>query len=198
VISLGYTGRSMLRRFGPLALLTCLTVGCSTPPTKEHEQAEDALKAARAADASTYAADELQAAQAALDKYDQAVQQRDYREALSDAIDARDRAFEAARQASAQRATARTQLLAAVAEVDAMLKSAQTRLAGGPGPRLGVAAADRLRSAVRAATTALQEARTRFDQQQYRDGLARLQPIAEELRRAAAPPESGRRGRGAR
>jgi predicted S18 family serine protease len=188
----------MLRRFGPLALLTCLTVGCSNPPTKEHEQAEDALRAARAADASTYAADELQAAQSALDKYDQAVQQRDYREALSDAIDARDRAFEAARQASAQRAAARTQLQTAIADVDASIRSAQTRLAATAGPRVGAVAADRLRSAVRAATVALQEARTLFDRQQYRDGLARLQPVAEELRKAAAPLDSGRRGRGGR
>jgi predicted S18 family serine protease len=188
----------MLRRFGPLALLTCLTVGCSNPPTKENEQAEDALRAARAADASTYAADELQAAQSALDKYDQAVQQRDYREALSDAIDARDRAFEAARQASAQRAAARTQLQTAIADVDASIKSAQTRLAATAGPRVGAVAADRLRSAVRAATVALQEARALFDRQQYRDGLARLQPVAEELRKAAAPLDSGRRGRGGR
>jgi hypothetical protein len=188
----------MSRRFGPLALLTCLTVGCSNPPTKEHQQAEDALRAARAADASTYAADELLAAQTALDKYDQAVQQRDYREALSDAIDARDRAFEAARQAAAQRASARTQLQTALADVDATIKAAQTRLAGASGPRLSAIAADRLRSAVRAAVVALQEARTRFDQQQYREGLARLQPIAEELRKAAAPPDSGRRGRGGR
>jgi len=188
----------MLRRFGPLALLTCLTIGCSNPPTKEHEQAEDALRAARAADASTYAADELQAAQAALDKYDQAVQQRDYREALSDAIDARDRAFEAARQAAAQRAAARTALQAAIADVDSTLKSAQARLAGAPGPRLGTQAADRLRTTVRTATVGLQEARTDFDRQQYRDGLARLQPVGEELRKAAAPPDSGRRGRGGR
>jgi len=188
----------MLWRFGPLALLTCLTVGCSNPPTKEHDQAEAALSAARAADASTYAADELQGAQAALDKYDQAVQQRDYRQALSDAIDARDRGFEAARQASAQRAAARTQFQTAIADVDTMIKAAQTRLAGGSGPRLGAVATDRLRSATRAATTALQEARTRFDQQQYRDGLVRLQPIAEELRKASAPLDSGRRGRGGR
>jgi hypothetical protein len=188
----------MLRRFGPLALLTCLTVGCSNPPTKEHQQAEDALSAARAADASTYAPDELQAAQSALDKYDQAVQQRDYRGALSDAIDARDRAFEAARQAAAQRAAARTQLQTAMAEVEAAIKSAQTRLAGGMGPRLSAVAADRLRSAVRAATVAVQEARTHFDQQQYRDGLGRLEPAAEELRKAAAPADLGRRGRGGR
>jgi hypothetical protein len=188
----------MLRRFGPLALLTCLTVGCSNPPTKEHEQAVDAIGAARAADASTYAADELQAAQAALDKYDQAVQQRDYREALSDAIDARDRAFEAARQASAQRATARTELQKAIADVDSTLKSGQARLAGASGARLGTQSADRLRNAVRTATVALQEARTSLDRQQYRDGLARLEPVAEELRKAAGPQDSGRRGRGGR
>lgn len=185
-------------RFGLAALLAGLAVCCSSPPSKEHEQAEAALNAARAADAATYAPDELQAAQAALDKYDQAVAQRDYRQALSDAIEARDRGFDAARQAATQKAAARTQLASAIAEVDALVKTATARLSGSSGPRLAGPAADRLRATVKAATTALQEARTNLDQQHYHDGAADLESIADDLRKALTPPTSGRRGRAGR
>src|SRR5262249_3217939 len=103
-ISLRYTGRPMSRRVWPVGLLMCLAVGCSGPPPKEPDGAQAAIATARAADAATYASDDLQAAQGFLEKYDQAVQQRDYRQALGDAIDARDRAYGAARQAALQKA----------------------------------------------------------------------------------------------
>jgi hypothetical protein len=191
----GYTARSMWRRFGPLALSACLLAGCSNPPTKEHDQAVAALATARTADAAAYAPDELQAADAALAKYADAVAQRDYRQALSDAIDARDRAFEAARQAASLKAAARTQLQQAISDLDTALKAASARLALGSGAHLTVPAAERLRDAVRDATPALQEARTAFDLEKFRDGLGRLQPVADELRKASAPAEPGRRGR---
>lgn len=193
----GYTGRSMSRRFGLAALLAGLAVCCSSPPSKEHEQAEAALNAARAADAATYAPDELQAAEAALGKYDQAVAQKDYRQALSDAIDARDRGFDAARQAATQKAAARAELQSAITDVDTLIKTATARLSSSAGPRLAGPAADHLRAAVRTATTALQEARTNLDQQHYHDGAATLAPIADDLRKALAPPP-GRRGRAGR
>jgi hypothetical protein len=192
----GCTDRSMWRRFGPLALSACLLAGCSNPPTKEHDQAVAALAAARTAEAAAYAPDELQAAEAALGKYADAVAQGDYRQALSDAIDARDRAFEAARQAATQKAAARSQLQQAIADLDTALKAATARLAPGSGAHLTAPSAERLRNAVRDATPALQEARAAFDQEKFRDGLGRLQPIADELRKASAPVETGRRGRG--
>jgi hypothetical protein len=190
----GYTDGSMFRRF-VLAVLLTAAASCSSPPTKEHDQAEAALAAARAADAASYAADDLQGAQAALDKYDQAVGQHDYRQALSDAIDARDRAYEAARQATALKATARQQLQAAVTSLDGLLKAATARLTSPAPPRLTPVAADRLRTASRTATTALQEARTRLDSGHYREGLAAIQPAIEDLQKAATSAEPGRRGR---
>ena len=195
----GYTDRSMWRRFGPLALSACLLAGCSNPPTKEHDQAVAALAAARTAEAAAYAPDELQAAEVGTSVkrlLPTRVGQRDYRQALSDAIDARDRAFEAARQAATQKAAARSQLQQAIADLDTALKAATARLAPGSGAHLAAPSAERLRNAVRDATPALQEARAAFDQEKFRDGLGRLQPIADELRKASAPVETGRRGRG--
>jgi hypothetical protein len=187
----------MFRRLG-LAVLLTAAASCSNPPTKERDQAQTALAAARAADAAIYAAEDLQAAQAALDKYDQSVGQRDYRQALSDAIEARDRAYEAARQSTTLKASARTQLQGAMTQLDGLLKVAAARLASTTPPRLAPVAADRLRGASRSATTALQEARTRMDSGRYREGLAAIQPAIEDLQRASAPQDGGRRGRGTR
>ena len=188
----------MWRRLGLIALSALVAAGCSSPPSKEHDQAVAALTAARAAEAATYAPDELAAAQSSLDKYDQAVEQRDYRQALSDAIDARDRGFEAARLAATAKSDARAQLQTLMSQTDALIHNANSRLAGTPGPRLTAAAAERLRSAARLANTALQETRTQFDAQHYREGLTHLQAPSEELRKAMPATDGGRRGRGGR
>lgn len=181
-----------------MALSALIAAGCSSPPTKEHDQAVAALTAARAAEAATYAPEELAAAQSSLDKYDQAVEQDDYRQALSDAIDARDRGFEAARLAATAKSDARGQLQALMADADALIRSANGRLAGTAGPRLNTAAADRLRNAARSASTALQETRTQFDAQHYREGLMHLRPACDELKKAMPTAAGPRRGRGTR
>ena len=186
----------MFRRLGFFGLLLCLAAGCSGPPTKEHDQATAALAAARAADAATYAPDDLQAAQGLLDKYDQFVADHDYRQALGTAIDARDRAYEAARQAGIQKTAARTALQSAITDLEALVKTASTRLGSAAPPRLTAAAADRLRTAMHAGEKALQEARSAMNDEKYRDGLSRVQPATEDLRKALAPTEAGRRGRG--
>jgi hypothetical protein len=67
------------------------------------------LEAARAAGADVYAPIEFRDAQASLKKYDDAVAQRDYRLALNDALEARDRAYEAVKQAGDKKAELRSQ-----------------------------------------------------------------------------------------
>ena len=98
-ISLRYTCAPMSRRFVPAVLALVVLGACSEPPNKERQQAEARVAAARAADAAIYAPEGLQAAEAALQKYDEAVAQRDYRQALNLALEARDQAYEAAKQA---------------------------------------------------------------------------------------------------
>ena len=86
-----------------LVLIFCtafLASACGDPPTREMDQAQGAIDAARAAGADRYATEEYQAAVDALKQAQEAVAQRDYRLALNHAIDSRERAQNAAKQAA--------------------------------------------------------------------------------------------------
>src|SRR6186713_1219846 len=99
----------MLRVARRLALisLTILSASCAEPPSKEMNQAQGAIDAARAAAADRFAAAEYNAATDALKRSEQAVIDHDYRLALSLAIDSRERAQNAAKMAVEARANAR-------------------------------------------------------------------------------------------
>lgn len=152
-----------------------LLSACSTPPEKERGQAEGAIAAARAASAEIYAADELLAAEAALTEYDAAVAQGDYREALNAALAARDRAYEAVTRASTAKAEARGRAERLVTAIEALTDQIAQRLSGAATPRITGANAQRLRQAVAAAGTALQEARSAIDDGQYPVAITRLE-----------------------
>jgi len=180
------------------ALIFTLSLSaCSEPPIKERHQAEGALAAARAGDAAIYAPEPLQAAEAALAKYDEAAGRRDFRLALSFAIEARDKAYEAVKQAGNEKAAARSRAEKLTADVEALMKTATARLAGTGGPKLAAAAADRVRITIRDATSVLQETRALVQRQDYRGAALRLAPIADEFRRelGMSEPAPGRRGR---
>lgn len=160
-----------------VVLLSSLAVvsACSQPPAKERGQAEGAIAAARAASAEVYAADELLAAEAALGEYDTAVAQGDYRAALNAALSARDRAYEAVRHASTAKAQARGRAERLVTEIEALTTQISERLAGTLMPRITGAAAQRLRQAIAATSTILQEAGTAIDDEQYPVAITRLE-----------------------
>jgi len=179
-----YTAERMLRRLLITTALAVATVHCSAPPDKERHQAEGALAAARAAEAAIYAPAELKAAEAALAQYDAAVAARDYRQALSLALAARDGAYEAVRRASDEKAAARVQAQQLVADLEALTKAAQARLGGVGGPRPTGPAAERLRAALRSSAAALQEARARVDRQDYRGAIGSVRPVLDLLRKA--------------
>ena len=189
----------MLRRVAIATVLAVASVRCSVgPPEKERFQAEGALAAASAADAAIYAPEQLKTAQDALAQYDAAVAARDYRQALSLALAARDGAYEAVKQASNEKAAARGQAEQLVAELEGLTKTATGRLAGVGGPRPSGQAAERIRGALRNAASALQEARTRVERQDYRGASASVQPVRDLLRKAieaggpASAPATGR------
>ena len=161
------------------------TIGCSEPPAKERQQADEALNAARAVGAQTYAAEELTAAEAALVRYDADVAQRDYRQALNHAIEARDRAHEAARLALAQKTALVKQAETLASETRTLLNEATNRLASRTPPRN----AERLRAAMRSATTAMQEARALTAKEDYRGAAKRLKDVPTALRRELGPTE---------
>lgn len=156
-----------------------LLLGCSEPPQKEIDQAQSAIDLAHTAGAGTYASEPYAAATAGLQKARAFVDERDYRQALSYAIDARQRAQDAIRQAAdgkarAQRATDTlvTSVMAKTGELQTALQSAEA--AKVPSKELRVA-----RAAAADVQKALQEARTEIGAGNY----ARADEILTSVRR---------------
>jgi hypothetical protein len=172
----------MLRACRRLAFaIVILSAGCAEPPNKEMNQAQGAIDAARAAGADRFAAAEFSAATDALKRSEEAVAAGDYRQALSHAIDSRERAQSAAKMAVEGRADARGQAERAIAEVATLLSQARAQLknlASRPlrGPRATVATAEK----------ALQEARASLAKEDYAAVGPALNGVAVELQAALA------------
>lgn len=149
--------RALVRHVAALIVAAAAMTACAEPPTREMNQAQGALDAARAAGAETYAKTEFQAADTALRRAHEAVGERDYRQALSFALDARERARAAAREASEARARAATEIAQRIQTAARTLETARTRLTGPAAPRETRA---RFEPVIEALTTQLQEARS--------------------------------------
>jgi len=110
----------------------CAALGltaCESPPSKEMDQAQGAIDAARAAGADRYAKVEYAAATDALKRSQDAVAQRDYRQALNEALDSREHAQNAAREAADTKAQLRAEVERELAEIAILVAQANTRLA---------------------------------------------------------------------
>src|SRR5881394_2181844 len=129
---------SSTRRFLlSLAVLAAVAgAACGDPPDKEIQQAQGAIDAARAAGADQYAREEFTAAEDALKRSHENVAQRDYRQALNTALDARERAQTAAKEAANNKAIARSDATKALADADAALHDARARLKAAESARL--------------------------------------------------------------
>lgn len=188
-------------RFGRtlLLLLLILTPACAEPPGKEMNQAQGAIDAARAAGADKFAADELTAAIGALARSEEAVKAGDYRQALSHAIDSRERAQNAAKMAVDSRTNARGGAERAATEVATLLARAEARLKDPAITRLPRGSLGGPRSTIGSATKALQEARSALANDDYAGVNRALKGVAGELQAAlsaidaAASPGSPRK-----
>jgi predicted S18 family serine protease len=173
---------SRLRSFVPyvaaVLLGATLMTACAEPPTREISQAQGALDAARAAGAEVYARTEFQAADAALKKAHEAVTERDYRQALSFALDAREQARIAAREASTARARAATDVALAIQSAASGVETARTRLAGPTGTREQRA---RIGPGLDELTAQLQEARSAVAAGDYARAAERTKAIQDRL-----------------
>jgi hypothetical protein len=166
---------------GLLGLLVAALAGCSEPPQKEIDEARSAIDAARAAGAQQYAADEFAGATATLDKARAAVEQRDYRQALSYAIDARQRAIEASQvvpiaraRASAAASEQLKRTADSVTHLESVLRAAHD--AGVPAQELRAS-----RETLEAARAVLQETRTTLDARKYAEANALLRGVRENV-----------------
>src|SRR5258706_6960077 len=90
----------MTLRLPACIVAAVLVTACGDPPNKEMDQAQGAIDAARAAGADRYATSEYTAATDTLKRAQDAVAQRDYRQALNEALDSREHAQNAAPEAA--------------------------------------------------------------------------------------------------
>jgi len=149
-------------------------------------QAQGAIDAARAAGADKFAAVEFTAATDALQRSEAAVTAGDYRQALSHAIDSRERAQNAAKMAVDGRADARGQAERAIAEVATLLSRAQTELKDPDLAQLNPRALAEPRKTVAAAERMVQEARTALKAEDYPGVTKALNGANAELQAALA------------
>lgn len=157
--------RAVLRAVPLLALV--FLVGCAEPPSKEMNQAQGAIDAARAAGAERFATDELKGAVDALALSNTAVGDRDYRLALNYALDSLERAQNAARQAVDARAKGRGDAERVIGEVAALVTRARTRLADPEVARLPARVKGGPAAVIDRAERSVQEARTALAQEAY-------------------------------
>lgn len=125
-----YTRLSMcVRTFLVLpCVLSLFLSACAEPPSKEMDQAQGAIAAARAAGADRYATTEYSAATDALNKANEAVAAGDYRLALSYALEASEYAQNAARVGAENQARVRGDVERTTTEISALLATARARL----------------------------------------------------------------------
>lgn len=110
------------------AIAAVVSIACGEPPSKEIAEAEGAISAARAAGADRYAAAAFSNATSSLASANDAVAQGDYRLALNHALESRESAQNAAREAAETRARLRGDVERVLAETSALLAQARERL----------------------------------------------------------------------
>jgi hypothetical protein len=167
-----------------------LSASCAEPPSKEMNQAQGAIDAARAAGADRFAAAEFTAAVEALARSNEAATAGDYRLALNHAIDSRDRAQTSAKMAVEGRANARGEAERIISEVATLLAAAHAQLKDSRQPARALRAP---RQTVAAAEQSLQEARAALSKEDYDAVTAVLAGVAADLQAAlpliqTAPP----------
>ena len=147
-------------------------------------QAQGAIDAARAAGADKFATAEFTAAVDALKRSEDAAASGDYRQALSHALDSRERAASAAKMAVDGRADARGHAERAISEVATLLARAQTQLKAPELARLNARVLRTPRATVAVAEKRVQEARAALKAEDYAGVTTALNSAAAELQAA--------------
>jgi hypothetical protein len=172
-------GRFRTTRAAAHALICAIafSVACSEPPQKEIDRAQGAIDAARAAGADQYATEAYNAATSALQQAHEAVQQRDYRLALSRALDANERALEAAKEGANGKVRARTEAEGLLTMTATSIQQLQTKLKAAEAARVPAPQLEGGRRLRNDAERALQEARAMVKEGNYLAAMKRTQDL---------------------
>ena len=184
-----------------LAVIAALAVAaCGDPPEKEIQQAQGAIDTARAAGADQYAQSEFAAAEDALKRAHEAVVQRDYRLALNNALDARERALAAAKESADRKTTARADAERELLDAMTALNEMHTKARAAEANHLPAKTLLSVRKVITDSEDAVQKARAAFDTSDYltaiaqaRETRARLLATAKEVDAAIGVTKGRRR-----
>src|SRR5262249_40916589 len=144
-----------------------LTAACAGPPDKELQQAQQAIDTAKSAGADRYATDDFNAAQEALKLANDAVAQRDYRLALNHALDARERAQSATKDATDRKAAVRSEAERVLVSIGPALSEAHTRLRAAEAAHIGTRTLAEARHTIASVEQAVQKAGAARDRGDY-------------------------------
>jgi hypothetical protein len=162
-----------------------MSAACEDPPNKEMEQARIAIDAARAGGADRYAKDEYTAAEDALKHASEAVSQHDYRLALNNALDARERAQTAEKETLDRKASAQAAAGQALAEATTALNDLRVQTKTAETARASSRALAQSRRALADGETDVQKARTTFAAGDYLAATDDAHALTARLHRAA-------------
>jgi hypothetical protein len=173
-------------RLSLLLFSVLLVAACSAPPQKEIDLAQGAIDAARAAGAEQYATAEFTQATTALQEAHAAVGQRDYRLALTRALDAHDRAQSAAAAAADGKARARSEADAVIARAALAVEQLHARIKAAETTKLARKDLDAARAAAAGADGKLQKARAAVIAGDYPAARAAVSGIPEGMKGSIA------------
>ena len=178
------------------ALVVCAS--CSAPPQKEIDRAQGAIDTARAAGAELYAPTEFSAATEALRLAHEAVDQRDYRLALSRAIDASERAEDATKAAADNKARARNDAETAIHTAAAAVQQLLTKMKAAQTARVPQKDLQKAATVERDAQQALQKARALVTSGDYIAAQKAVNHTATDITGQISALDALTRARGAR
>ena len=188
------------RSFASASVIAALVFSaCAAPPHKEIDQAQGAIDAARAAGAEQYATTEYSAAVAGLKNANDASAAGDYRLALNYALESREQAQNAAREAADSKASIRAEVERAIADIAILLSQTDTRLRAARRARIASRVVDRAATDLASTNANVQKAGEAISAGDYLAAKNELEGVKERIEKAfaaiapAAPP--GRRRR---
>jgi hypothetical protein len=170
-----------MRRLSALVVMLLLASGCSEPPNKEINRAQGAIDAARSAGAEEYATEAFTAATSALQQSHEAVEQSDYRLALLRAVDAYERAQDAAKLAADGKARARSEAETVVSAANAAALALDARLKAAEAAHMPAQELAQSRQTAKDAAAALQKARAALKSGAYLGALASVKGLEAQI-----------------
>jgi hypothetical protein len=187
-----------MRRLTALLCAIVLCAACSEPPQKELDRAQGAVDTARAAGAERYAAAEFATATTALQQAHEAVAHRDYRLALSRALDASERAQQSARLAADGKARARAEVEVALARATIAAQQLQSAIKAAEAARAPAAVLSQARKTAAATDAILQKARALLKAEELAEANAALAGVNERINKQISAINEVRKARPAR